>query len=144
MSSTDHGTVSARQDLRLIGPDDMTVPLACTMTYSRHDPYAVTMSLAVGTGAPVEWTFSRDLLAAALFAPVGLGDVRAWPSRPSTGGGERTLAIELGSPGEHARFEASAMGIGTFLAESYDLVPEGQEGDSLNLDAELAELLSQA
>jgi hypothetical protein len=150
MSSTSHSTVSAEQDLLLIGPDDLIVPLTAGLHYSCHDPYAVRMSLNAGRDEPVEWRLSRDLLAAALHAREGIGDVRAWPSPApaapvqSAGTGEKILNIELGPPDGYARFEASATEIEAFLARTYELVPAGQEPDCLNLDAELIELLSQA
>jgi hypothetical protein len=150
MTSTNRDTVSARQDLLLIGPDDMIVPLTAGLSYTREDPYAVRVSLDVSLDEPVVWAFSRDLLAAALHGPEGIGDVRAWPSAVSAAAGEeagsweKILNIVLGSPSECARFEASAAGIEAFLARTYELVPAGQESAFLNLDAELAELLSQA
>lgn len=167
MSGTDRGTVSAGQDLRLIGPDDLTVQLACGLHYSRQDPYAVRMSLDAGREEPVTWHVSRDLLAAALLGPEGVGDIRAWPSfapaapgtpapgtpalgTPAPGstadGGIRgkILNIELGPLDGYSRFEASAAGIAAFLAQTYELVPEGEETGYLNIDAGLAELLSEA
>lgn len=157
MSGTDRGTVSAGQDLRLIGPDDLTVQLACGLHYSRQDPYAVRMSLDAGREEPVTWHVSRDLLAAALLGPEGVGDVRAWPSfapaapgapaRGTTAHGvarDKILNIELGPLDGSSRFEASATGIAAFLAQTYELVPEGEETDYLNIDAGLAELLSEA
>ena len=151
MSSTSHSTVSAEQDLLLIGPDDLIVPLTAGLHYSCHDPYAVRMSLDASRDEPVEWSLSRDLLAAALHARQGIGDVRAWPSpapaapaEQAAGTEEKILNIELGPPNGYARFEASAIGIEAFLARTYELVPDGQEPAFLNLDAELTELLSQA
>ena len=146
MSNTDGGTISAGQDLRLIGPDDLIVPLACGFHYSRQDPYAIKMSLDAGRAEPVEWIFGRDLLAAALEGAEGLGDVRAWPSSSAVSdpAAEKTLNIELGPPGGCARFKVGAAGIESFLARTYELVPPGQETDFLNLDAGLAELLDQA
>ena len=48
------------------------------------------------------------------------------------------------SPFGHAQFEASAAGIEAFLAQTYELVPVGQESAYLDFDAELAQLLSEA
>jgi hypothetical protein len=145
MSTTNHGTVSAAQGLRLIGPDDLTVPLTARLDYDTQDPYAIVLSLDAGREEPVEWTFSRELLAAALHAPEGIGDVRAWPSKSGQGAvQEKVLNIELGSPDGHALFEASAAGIGAFLARTYEVVPAGQESAFIDFDAELTELLSQA
>jgi len=150
MSSTDHGTISAGQEIWLIGPD-LSVPLKAGLFYSRQDPYAVRMSLDAGRAEPVEWFLSRDLLTAALHSRQGIGDVRAWPSSALTAradeaglAGSKVLNIELGRPAECARFEADATGIGAFLAQTFELVPAGEETDFLDLDAGLAELLSQA
>jgi hypothetical protein len=146
MSTTEDGTVSAGQDLWLIGQDDMTLPLTCSLHYSRKDPYAVRMSLDTDTDKPVQWFISRDLLAAAMFAPEGIGDVRAWPSPAEkvASTGRKTLNIELGPPDGYVHFEASAAGVAAFLARTYELVPGGQEVAFLNLDTELTELLNQA
>jgi hypothetical protein len=150
MTSNSNGTVTAEQYLRLIGPDDLIVPLSGDLTYQRDDPYAVTLSLDAGTGEPIRWTFARDLLAAALHAPEGMGDVRAWISPNRTedddeiGPGSRILTIMLGPPEACAHFEASAPSVADFLARTYELVPGGQEAAHLDYDAELTELLGQA
>jgi hypothetical protein len=48
------------------------------------------------------------------------------------------------SPFGYAQFEASAAAIETFLARTFQLVPDGQESAYMDFDAELEELLSQA
>ena len=65
----------------------------------------------------MEWILARDLLAAALHSREGIGDVQAWPS---------AAAVEA------------------FLAQTYQVVPDGTESDYMDFDAELTELLSQA
>jgi Streptomyces sporulation and cell division protein, SsgA len=150
MSSIDRDMVSARQDLLLIGPGNVTVPLMAGLYYSRQDPYAVRMSFDTTMDEPVVWTFDREMLAASLDAPEGIGDIRTWPSARSVSAkteadaGEKILNIVLGPPSGCARFEVDAAGIEAFLTQTYELVPAGQESACLNLDAELAELLSQA
>jgi hypothetical protein len=151
MGSINRSTVSGVQDLRLIGPGRVIVPLTAGLFYSSQDPYAVRLSFDAGQEEPVEWTFGRDLLAAALHGPEGMGDVRVWPSAASVdpaeaaaGAGERILNIVLGPPTGYARFEASAAGIGAFLAQTFELVPAGREPDCFDLDAEIIEFLSQA
>jgi hypothetical protein len=149
-SSTEGGTISAGQNLLLIGPEDLSVSLPCDWGYRRQDPYAVTLTLDTGADKPVVWTLSRDMLAAALHSPEGLGDVRAWPVSVPAGAGEavgfdgQILVIELGPPDGCARFEAAAAQIAAFLDRSYAMVPDGQETGYLNVDAELAELLNRA
>jgi hypothetical protein len=150
MSSIDRDMVSARQDLRLIGPGNVTVPLMAGLNYNRQDPYAVRMSFDTSVDEPVVWTFDRDMLAAGLNAPEGIGDIRTWPSASSVsaeteaGAGEKILNIVLGPPSGCARFEVDAAAIEAFLTRTYELVPAGRESACLNLDAELTELLSQA
>jgi hypothetical protein len=143
MSGVSQGTVSEVLEVRLVGPDELVVERAAGLRYSGRDPYAVRVSFGAGLGGPVEWVFGRDLLAAGLEGPAGIGDVRAWPSE-GPGGGEKVLVIVLAPPEGSARFEAGAAGIGAFLARTFELVPAGQESGCLDLDAELAELLSQA
>ncbi len=147
-SSIEGGTISAGQNLLLIGPEDLSVSLPCEWGYRRQDPYAVTLTLDTGADKPVVWSLSRDLVAAALHSPEGLGDVRAWPvSVPAEDTGEldgQILVIELGPPDGCARFEAAAAQVEAFLACTYELVPDGQETGYLNVDAELAALLNRA
>jgi hypothetical protein len=150
MTSIDRDMVSARQDLRLIGPGNVTVPLMAGLNYTRQDPYAVRMSFDTSMDEPVVWTFDRDMLAAGLDAPEGIGDIRTWPSASSVSAeteasaAEKILNIVLGPPSGCARFEVDAAAIEAFLTRTYELVPAGQESACLNLDAELTELLSQA
>lgn len=155
MNGSNRDMVWAEQELRLIGPDYLIVPLMAEWSYHREDPYAVTMALHTGGDKPVTWIFGRDLLAAALVAPAGLGDVQGWPSTGSAGpaedgagagasAGEKILNIVLGSPDGCAFFEAGATGVEAFLAQTYEVVPAGQESGYLNLDAGLAELLTEA
>jgi hypothetical protein len=151
MSSNDRDMVRAEQHLRLIGPDELIVPLAAEWRYRSQDPYAVTMLLYSGADEPVTWTFCRELLAAALLGPAGMGDVQAWPAtavaasaEDGAGTGEKIINIMLGSPDGCARFEAGTAGIEKFLARTYEVVPAGQESGYLNIDAGLAQLLTQA
>jgi uncharacterized protein with von Willebrand factor type A (vWA) domain len=114
-----------------------------SLYYSCQDPYAVKIAFHVGTDEPVEWTLARDLIAASLHSREGIGDVQAWPSAASENG-PKTLNISMTSPFGHAQFEASAAAIETFLARTYELVPEGDESEYMDFDTELTDLLSQA
>jgi Streptomyces sporulation and cell division protein, SsgA len=147
--------VSAELGLGLVGPERTIVPLMASLSYCCADPYEVRMAFHVGTDDPVEWVLARDLLAAALHASVGIGDVRAWPSAasgdPAAAGagdgaaaGREILNIAMSSPFGQAEFEASAPAVEEFLQRTYVVVPAGQEPDYLDLDAELTELLSEA
>lgn len=150
MNSGNHDMISAELSMRLIGPGHVTVPLTAVWSYGRQDPYAVRMALDTGEDAPVEWVLARDLLTAALHGRAGIGDVRAWPSAPpaypgaAAGTGGKILNIVLGPPHGYACFHVDAADIEAFLGRTYEMVPAGEESDHLNLDAGLAELLSQA
>jgi len=136
----------------MIGQDNLTVPVPCTLGYSRQDPYAVKIAFHVGTDEPVEWTLARDLLAAALHSREGIGDVQAWPSvapgdpaaAEGTAAGSTILNIVMSSPFGQAQFEASAEDVDAFLRRTYRIVPVGEESLHMDFDAELTELLSQA
>ena len=123
MNSNSRTAVSADLGLGLVGPEHTIVPLMASLYYSCQDPYAVKIAFHVGTDEPVEWTHARDLIAASLHSREGIGDVQAWPSAASENG-PKTLNISMTSPFGHAQFEASAAAIETFLARTYELVPE--------------------
>jgi hypothetical protein len=153
--STSRTDVSTKLGLGLVGPEQTIVPLMASLYYSCADPYAVRMAFHVGTDEPVEWTLARDLLAAALHAREGIGDVQAWPSAascdPAAAGaqegnaaGSRILNIAMTSPFGQAQFELSARAMADFLHRTYQVVPIGEESGHLDFDAELTELLSQA
>ena len=114
MNSNSRTAVSAELGLGLVGPEHTIVPLMASLYYSCQDPYAVKIAFHVGTDEPVEWTLARDLIAAALHSREGIGDVQAWPSAASEQD-PKTLNISMTSPFGHARFEASAAAIETFL-----------------------------
>jgi len=144
MSSSNGSRIAVEAEITmgLVGPDDGLLPLMVTLAYRCDDPYAVTMAFEVGTGQPVEWALARDLLAASLQAQEGIGDFMAWPSAEL--GGFGILHLSMTSPNGHAEFETSAEDISAFLDRTYELVQDGQESSHLDLDAELAELLSEA
>jgi hypothetical protein len=146
-------SVSAELSLGLVRPEHAIVPLMASLHYTRQDPYAVKMAFHVGTGEPVEWTLARELLAAALHSREGIGDVQVWPSAVSsdpeagqggTASGHAIVNIAMTSPFGHAQFEAPAVAIAAFLRRTYEIVPEGDETNYIDFDAELAEILSQA
>jgi len=132
-------TVTAELGIRLVVPQQAVVPLLASLHYSSADPYAIRVAFHVGLDEPVEWIFARDLLSRGLESHTGLGDVRVWPSA-SAG----ILEIELSSPFGHAHFEVPSGEVAGFLDRTYRLVPAGAEGDHVDVEAELANLLRQA
>jgi hypothetical protein len=140
--------VSAELSMGLVGPEHTIVPVMASLHYTCQDPYAVKMAFHVGTDEPVEWALARDLLAAALHSPEGIGDVRAWPSvapgDPAAADGAGILNISMTSPFGHAQFEAPAAAVASFLHHTFRICPAGQESRFVDFDAELIELLGQA
>jgi hypothetical protein len=134
-------TVSAELGLSLVVPEHGAVPLVASLAYSVGDPYAIRMAFHVGTDDPVEWIFSRDLLSAGLGGPTGEGDVQVWPGEIH---GIAVLNLALSSPFGQAHFEAPMISIADFLNRTYSLIAAGCEGDFINIDGELDELLWRA
>src|ERR1700684_175232 len=109
----------------------------------------------MGEGATGGRGRSRELLAAALHAREGIGDVQAWPSAApgdpaaegdseGTAAGHPILNISMSSPFGHALFQVSAEEIAEFLDRTYEIVPAGDETGHIDFDTELANLLNQA
>jgi hypothetical protein len=157
MNRSSSTTISAELGLKLVVPQQTIVPLVASLYYSGRDPYAVRMAFHVGTDEPVEWIFARDLLAAGIDSRQGDGDVHVWPSAQSCaetdgldtiGAAEaadgEVLNIELSSPFGQAHFEAPTQAMAAFLDRTYQIVPEGQESDYIDIETELNDLLRQA
>ena len=134
-------TVSADLGLSLVVPEHGAVPLVARLYYSAEDPYAIRMAFHVGTDEPVEWIFARDLLAVGIEGPAGEGDVQVWPG---TERGAGVLNIALSSPFGEAHFEAPLAETAEFLKRTFEVICAGREGDHIDLDAELDELLWRA
>jgi len=67
--------------------------------------------------------------------------VKVWPEDSSD---PDILNIALSSPFGEAHFEAPLSATAEFLRSTYGIIPEGSEGDFIDLDNELDELLWQA
>ncbi|MFI9273607.1 SsgA family sporulation/cell division regulator [Kitasatospora sp. NPDC052896] len=121
-----------RVTLRYRAADPLAVRLLFPAEYSLDEPTG-----PVGADGPegVEWVFARQLLAAGLELPSGLGDVRL---RPSHG---RHVLIELHAPEGVALLRFGALELRRFLWRSHLAVPEGREHRHLDPDRALAELL---
>ena len=134
-------TVTADLQLRLVVPGSSALPVRAAMRYDVSDPYAVTVAFYTGPaegGDVVEWTFARQLLTDGVSAPVGEGDVQAWPS---TSSGSPVVCLALSSPSGKALFEIPLSGLVDFLGSTYAAVPTGGESAHVDVDAELALLL---
>ena len=129
--------------LQLIGPRSWT-EVPALVTYDAADPFAVRITFGDAVAGPetaddgVTWLMGRDLLRSGLDRPAGDGDVRVWPASASTD----VLFLHLRAPSGEALFEVSRATLTAFLRETEALVPPGSEAATLDLDEELAALLS--
>ena len=105
------------------------------LRYDLIDPYAVRAEFQL-PGASNCWVFGRELLARGLRRPVGDGDVRIWPV---DGDG---LRMTLLSPDGEALVQADASGVEEFLRQTYALCPDGREGEHVDVDAVLRNMLA--
>ncbi|MCW2706922.1 MAG: sporulation and cell division protein SsgA, partial [Frankiales bacterium] len=80
-----------------------------------------------------------QLLTDGVAAAVGEGDVRVWPALH---GADRVVNLAMASPSGAALFEIDRDGLVEFLQQTYEAVPTGAEDEVVDLDAELALLLS--
>lgn len=132
-------SVTNRMELRLVVTGSAPLPVPADITYDPADPYAVRVAFHTGGDEVVEWTFARSLLTEGVTQAVGAGDVQVWPSQTN---GRRTVCVALSSPSGRALFEASLTDVVQFLTRTYALVPTGNESEYVDIDAELATLLS--
>jgi hypothetical protein len=110
------------------------LPVTSQFSYSRHDPYAVTLRFLVDGDQWVTWIFARELLEQGITSASGEGDVQIWPGEQD---GARRVFLHTRSPHGAATFTLSLTVVVEFLLSSFALVPSGTESDSLDLDAEI-------
>jgi len=126
---------------RLVAPKTRVYPIQVSLRYEPADPYAVHVlfhpeSLGEET---ISWSFARELFAAGLEEPAGIGDVRVWPWSTPHG---NYLALALSSPQDgDALFEVPRAAVVHFLRRTYIQVPRGQESKHIDVDAWLEKLL---
>lgn len=133
-------SVTRTLTLELIDATGAATPLAAELLYDKSDPYAVAACFRTGLDIPVRWVFARDLLAEGLYEPTGDGDVHVWPCLDPRG--RAVVIIELSSPDGEALLQASSAEVCEFLLRAEAVVPNGTEGDHLDVDDALTRLLS--
>ena len=135
-------TVVHEVDLRLVAPGDEGLRLTATLRYQPCDPYAVEATFRAGEEA-ISWVLGRDLLAEGLTTVSGEGDVRVWPTLDlgEHGQHKRVVMLQLSSPDGRALLAAPAEHVGAFLAETYEVVAPGTEGQHIDIDGVVERLL---
>ncbi len=129
------------REIPMLCRDDEGRPhlLSTTFTYQRSEPFAVTIVFRT-QGTTLPWTFARDLLMLGQVGPVGDGDVRVRPGRDSRGVPQ--IAIRLSSPDGQLVVVAATADVRSFLDATLRICPRGQEGEHLDVDGLVDELLS--
>jgi hypothetical protein len=125
--------------LELLDANGTATPLAAELRYDKSDPYAVAACFLAGE-TQVQWVFARDLLKAGIHQPTGDGDVHIWPCLDSLG--HAATIIELSSPDGEALIQARTDELYEFLAEAEALVRSGTEGDHVDVEGALVNLLT--
>ena len=92
------------------------------------------------TGRPYSIPVSAHVIDGDLYALAGA----AWKQNFRDGAPAQVLNIELASPFGQAHFEVPIAEVSDFLQRTYRVVPEGREGEHVDLEAELTDLLRQA
>lgn len=122
---------------RMVASAPQMETLPAVLSYDRADPFAVRMAFpapATLEGTEVSWEFSRELLAAGMEVPSGLGDVRIRPF-----GYDRTV-LEFHAAEGIAMVHVRTADLRRFLRRAQHLVPCGHERRFLDLDRNLTEL----
>ena len=110
-------------------------------SYEARDPYAVRITFGsphVDFEDAVTWLIGRELLRAGLDQLTGDGDVRVGPTAASS----EVLFLHLRAPSGEAMMELSRTALAAFIRDTETLVPFGAEGAAIDLDEELAVILS--
>ena len=102
--------------------------------YDPSDPLAVTLAIGTQCDEPVVWVFARDLLSCGIAGPIGEGDTAIEPA-------DRDVRITLATDCL-ATMLAPRDRVVEFLVETFTRVPSGAEFDGVDIDAEIASLLS--
>ncbi|MEU3714225.1 SsgA family sporulation/cell division regulator [Streptomyces catenulae] len=136
-----HSVVERELELGLVISPEQSVPVPARLAYRTDDPYAVHITFHIGSDAPVNWTFARELLVEGVFRPCGHGDVRVWPTKVD---GRSLVCMALSSPDGDALLEAPAAAVSAWLERTLRVVPPGSEQEHLGMDKGLSELLAMA
>ena len=127
--------------LQLIGSRSSSEVLAL-FSYDARDPYAVRITFGsphVDFEDAVTWLIGRELLRAGLDQLTGDGDVRVGPKAARSD----VLFLQLRAPSGEALMELSRTALAAFIGGTETFVPFGAEGAAVDLDEELAAIVSE-
>ncbi len=132
--------ISSNVDMRLVvAGSEQTVKVNAVLDYAAHEPFSVRATFHTMEGA-VTWVFSRELLTQGVNEPTGQGDIVMWPSHDD---GKALLHVVLQSPNGRAEMQAPLSEVSEFLQRTNEVVKPGTEGDHLDLDNLIKNLLDE-
>lgn len=135
-------TVVERElEMQLVLSPERSIPVPARLAYRSADPYAVHITFHVGSDAPVNWTFARELIVEGVFRPCGHGDVRIWPTKVN---GRGVICLALSSPDGDALLEAPSSVVASWLERTLRAVAPGAEHEQISMDDGLSALLAPA
>ncbi|MEK8171103.1 SsgA family sporulation/cell division regulator [Streptomyces sp. M19] len=125
-------------EMNLVLAPERGIPVPARLTYRTQDPYAVHVTFHIGSEAPVDWTFARELLVEGCSGRAG---------RATYGSGRRGPRAHPGLPGAdlpdgEALLEAPASAVSAWLERTLRVVPPGSEHEQVDVDDALGELLA--
>lgn len=134
-----HTVVERELEMHLVLSPERSIAVPARLGYRSGDPFAVHITFHVGSDAPVNWTFARELLVEGVFRPCGHGDVRIWPAKAD---GRSVICMALSSPDGSALLEAASSPVTAWLERTLRAVPPGTEQDRISMDDGLNQLLA--
>ncbi|MET8576140.1 SsgA family sporulation/cell division regulator [Streptomyces sp. NPDC005012] len=126
--------------VHVVVDDVPPTPLTAELRYDRADPYAVRLSVGAPGPDAVHWVFARSLLAEGVRRPAGAGDVLVSPHRRDR---RSWVRVVVRSRAGAAVLEIAAPAVTAFLSRTGRLVPPGTEGQHIDLEGVIADLMAQ-
>ncbi|PWI19399.1 SsgA family sporulation/cell division regulator [Streptomyces sp. Act143] len=118
--------------------DETTHPMRAEFRFDPGAPMICSVTFKPGPGMSVTWRIGRELLYRGLFEDSGEWDVQVWPAVDD----EQGLAwLMLDSKGRNALFRLPIAPLAAWLEATYQAVPAEEEGQSLDWDSFIEELL---
>ncbi|MGW7352898.1 SsgA family sporulation/cell division regulator [Streptomyces sp. NPDC054784] len=118
-------------------------PVPACLAYSAEDPYAIYLDSHSDSDSPVTWELSRELLTAGTTRRAGAGAVIVYPGHGDDADSTYLLLTGHDDSGETdtALLRAQTSDVEAFLRWTEHIVPPGEEGDRLDMDSVIRQLL---
>lgn len=131
--------ITEQMRMEFVDTEGLSTPLNAEFEYDPADPFAVSI-LFTDEPVPVRWTFARELLIEGFYEPTGDGDVHVWPCLNTEGAA--VVILELSSPSGEVLVQVGSRAMSQFIHQMVAMVPQGTEDTLVDVDAEIAQLLS--